>query len=66
MKEVLTIEKKALKVIEGSLLLDEPKDDRLEFIYRMAHIGLGNCEFHADWKAELNEAYKQLKKRRVI
>lgn len=51
--------KKALMVIEGSLLADEPEDKRLCFIYRMAHAGNGECE-HDAWMKEMDTAYEQL------
>lgn len=51
--------KKALMVIEGSLLADEPEDKRLAFIYRMAHVGNGECE-HREWEKELDTVYDQL------
>lgn len=52
-------EKKVLAVIEGSLLVDEPEDKRLGFIYRMAHVGRGECE-HKDWIDEMERCYQQL------
>lgn len=58
-------ERKALRVIEGSLCIDEPKDPRLLFIYRMAHAGLGECE-HPEWTQELEKAYRSLKKDNII
>ena len=54
-----TLMKRALKVIEGSLLADEPEDKRLGFIYRMAHVGNGKCK-HTNWEEELNVAYQGL------
>jgi hypothetical protein len=56
---------KALRVIEGSLLIDEPQDEWLRFIYRMAHAGLGECE-HLDWIEELEKVYKSMKAEKVI
>ncbi|KKM82184.1 hypothetical protein LCGC14_1322090 [marine sediment metagenome] len=58
-------ERKALRVIEGSLLIDEPKDPRLLFIYRMAHAELGECE-HPKWVEELEETYRKLRKDNII
>ena len=51
--------KKALWVIEGSILMDEPENKRLSFIYRMAHAGIGRCE-HEDWNKELDSCYEKL------
>lgn len=50
---------KAIAVIEGSLLVDEPEDKRLAFIYRMAHVGRGECE-HDNWIEEMEKCYQQL------
>ncbi len=61
----MTQEMKALAVIEGSLLIDEPEDKRLGFIYRMAHTGRGECE-HKEWIDELEKAYQQLVKENII
>ena len=58
--------RKALAVIEGSLLSDEPEDKRLCFIYRMAHVGGDSkCE-HEGWEVELEEAYQALIKDKII
>ncbi len=56
---------KAVSVIEGSLLLDEPEDKRLGFIYRMAHVGRGECE-HSEWIKEMEHCYQHLLEDEVI
>ncbi len=61
----LLLMKKALMVIDGSLLIDEPKGKRLTFIYRMAHVGNGECE-HESWEKELEEVYQGLIKDNII
>lgn len=62
-------EAKALAVIEGvlikGLLVDEPVDKRILFIYRMAHIGRGECE-HKEWEQELEGCYQELIKGNII
>lgn len=61
----LLVREKALAVIEGSLLVDEPDNKRFSFIYRMAHVGGGECE-HKDWIEEMESCYQQLIKENII
>ena len=56
---------KAMAVIEGSLIIDEPKDKRLSFIYRMAHVGRGEC-IHPKWIEEMDNCYQELVKGKII
>ncbi|KKM70243.1 hypothetical protein LCGC14_1442620 [marine sediment metagenome] len=58
-------EQMALSVIEGSSLIDEPTDKRLSFIYRMAHVGRGECE-HKEWAEEMENCYQQLVKDNIV
>ena len=58
---------KALRIIEGLCLASDgtlPKSP-LRLIYKMAHVGIGECR-HPDWEAEMNEIYDKLKKDKVI
>ena len=59
--------KKALAVIEGTLMIDAPEDKRLSFLFRMAHVGLGGCDVHEEtWVKELDAAYNRLIADKVI
>ena len=63
--EIRRQDQMALSVIEGSLIIDEPTDKRLSFIYRMAHVGMGECE-HEEWAEEMENCYQQLVKDNIV
>jgi hypothetical protein len=64
--------RKVLQTIEGLCLLWESgtkasPDKLIGEIYRYAHIGLERCENpHVDWRKELHETHKELKKMGII
>lgn len=60
---------RALRVIEGLTFPDITNDpkEKLEEIYKYAHIGVGDCENpHEDWCEELLEAEEALVKMGII
>ena len=62
-----TTQPKALAVIEGLILLQEPTFGLLADLYKFAHVGLGECgNAHEDWVRELEDTYVALHTRAWI
>ena len=58
---------KALRVIEGMMVVTEPENKMLMACYKFAHVGLGNCgNAHQDWVVELDDMYSRLRREGVI
>ena len=61
------LQTKALAVIEAMVSLQEPESGILASIYRLAHVGLGECgNAHDDWARELDDMYDKLVEHRVL
>ena len=62
----MDIKDKALITIEGLAIL-AMSDDNNTLVYKFAHIANGHCKNpHKPWVKELDKAYKQLRKSKVI
>lgn len=57
---MITIQQKALAIIEAAVIEIEGESQEISSIYKAAHVANGRCEHHPDWVAWIENTYAEM------